>query len=589
MKLPILPGLLGRISFLLLAASLLAPTAPGQDVTQQLREQITQAWHEGKTLPIEIGKQFPPSLIRVKDDKGYNIMIDISHQCSFASLWGLGGRLHGMGFRSVSNQACLDTVLDPAGKCRVRIPFDTANKVFPFAWYPNFRYNVVITEQSDPNAQPYTDKEQQALVKFVQDGGSAVILANPSGDEGAMKAWSINALAGRFGGEFLAVRDKYNGKNYATLNLGDEWEVMAKGENGQPVQARRPFGKGKVVMLGNLDAIRHQGRNHEVNRQVDSFLVSMLDWACEGQKPVGGEPRFPQPMGGGGAIYPELSSNAGDIVVYYAGNQKPNLLKTIQETFPETTKKVIGWLPSRPTNEPMTLILSAGDGGGWAVNAFKPKENGVISDSAAGLISIYAHEFAHTLAGPPNDKDALGGRPPIPEQGEAHAGWFQGKADAWFDEARRDKPNRNCDQFFKNPKFMQLDMKKYTTNREFAKGFSNSEEWAKTWYIWQKLDDRYGTTWFPRWKWIQHVRWADDPARDLTWEEMVEDMSIAVGEDLFPFFIRIGTSLDRKTMGKVEFKGKIYELPEAPIEATEPGHVRLEDIGDYKKPIVLAK
>lgn len=70
----------------------------------------------------------------------------------------------------------------------------------------------------------------------------------------------------------------------------------------------------------------------------------------------------------------------------------------------------------------MYLILSAGDGGGWAVNAFKPKENGIISLSAQGLISIYAHELAHTMGGPRNVNDQMAGRSPLYEQGEAHAG-----------------------------------------------------------------------------------------------------------------------------------------------------------------------
>lgn len=556
-------------------------------VSQKLLDEITESWHAGKTLPIEIGRQFPPNLLKIKDDKGYNIMIDISHQCSFASMWGLGGRLHGMGFRSVPNQACLDTVLDPKGKCRLRIPVDTKERIYPFAWYPNFQFNVVITEQSDTNGQPYTANEQKALVDFVNKGGSLVILGNPSGDEAAMQAWTLNGLARKFGGELLAKKDNYQKRGYATLKLDGQWEVIAKGENGDPVQARRKFGKGKVVLLGHQDAIRHRGKDQDVNREVDQYVCSLLDWACEGQKPVGGEPRFPQTMGGGGAIYPELESSAGDIVVYYAGNQKENLLKTIKESFPETTDKVLHWLPSRPTNEPMTLILSAGDGGGWAVNAFKPKENGVISDSAAGLISIYAHELAHTLAGPPSNDGVIAGEAPIPNQGEAHAGWFQGKADAWFDEARRDKPNRNCNSAFESPRFLEFDMKKYQTDSEMRKKFSNSDEWTKVWYVWQKLEDRYGTTWYPRWKWVQHTRWANDKDRRLTWEEMVEDMSIAAGEDLFPFFIKIGTSLDRETAGEIEFNGQKYNLPPSPIEATAPGPVRLENIGDYKKPLVI--
>lgn len=548
-------------------------------------DQINEYWHNGKTLPLEVGKQYPPDKLNIPNDKGYNILIDISHQCSFASLWGLGGPLMERGFRPVTNQASLDTVLKKEGKSRVRIPVDPQNGIRPFAWYPNFPVNVVITEQTDPNGQEYTKVEQKALVDFVKNGGSLIIQGCPVGDAEKMKAWSLNALAAQFGGELLPEADTYAGTQYAGLKLGEGWETTAKGDKGLPVQARRSFGKGKVILHGHVDAIRRGKKEDSGSTQKEQYVSSLLDWATQDQKRLTDEPRLPQPMGGGGAIYPEKENNDTDIIVYYAANQKPHLLKTVTESFPLTTKKVQGWLPSLPTKEPMFLILSAGDGGGWAVNAFKPKENGIISDSAAGLISIYAHELAHTMGGPPNDKDELAADTPFHNQGEAHAGWFQGKADAIFDETRRDKPNRNCNSAFENKKILGLDLKKQTLDGEYAKDFNKGEDWTKTWYIWQKLDDRYGSTWYPRWKWVQHTRWANDKGRRLTWEETVEDMSIACGEDLFPFFHKINVKLDRPTAGELEFQGKKMTLSPAPIEATPAGPINLDDIGDYKKPL----
>jgi hypothetical protein len=102
--------------------------------------------------------------------------------------------------------------------------------------------------------------------------------------------------------------------------------------------------------------------------------------------------------------------------------------------------------------------------------------------------------------------------------------------------------------------------------------------------VWQKLDDRYGPTWYPRWRWVQYTRWQDDPTRRLTWSETVEDMSIAVGEDLFPFFRKIGTTLEKDRFERAVFQGRIVELPVAQIEIGLAGPVRLEPIGDYKRP-----
>ena len=48
---------------------------------------ITEAWHSGETLPVEIGKKYPPAPIAMTIDKGYNVLIDLSHQCSFNFMW----------------------------------------------------------------------------------------------------------------------------------------------------------------------------------------------------------------------------------------------------------------------------------------------------------------------------------------------------------------------------------------------------------------------------------------------------------------------------------------------------------------------
>ena len=122
--------------------------------------------------------------------------------------------------------------------------------------------------------------------------------------------------------------------------------------------------------------------------------------------------------------------------------------------------------------------------------------------------------------------------------------------------------------------------------RELRAQWGKGKEWTKMWWVWQKLDDRYGPTWYPRWRWVQHERWKQDTPRRLSWDELVEDMSIAVGEDLFPFFKAIGTSLEKSRFERVVFRGGSMELPVAPLEKTPAGPVRLEPIGDFRKPLV---
>ena len=558
-----------------------------------LEELVTRAWHSGKTLPVEIAKQYPPRRIQcIRNDTGYNVLIDIAHQCSFLYMWNVPPVLHQLGYRSVSSQASLDTVLDSAGQSRIRIPFDPANSIYPFGWYPNFKYNVVITQQGDPNAPEYTDAECQALIDFVSQGGGLYILGVPTG-RGAAEKWSLNKLAERLGGRLTSQRTQYRSNQYAVLSVSDDWEVSDRDSEGRAIRARREFGKGRVVLSGSLEELRIErprGQNPDAAQRTNyeeknNALRQTMSWLCEEQTPVGGEPRLPQTMYGGGAIYPELEGGTEGMIIYYAPNLNKKLIDCVEVEFPKVTRQILEWLPSDPTDEPMYLILSAGGGGGWAVNAFRPKENGIISMDEMGLISIYAHELTHTLGGPSNAQGVKAGESPFDNQGEAHAGWYQGKIDALYQESLREASVKNCQNFFRSDKFRQLDIKRYKYDTAYEEEMGKGADWSKIWYIWQRLDDLYGPTWYPRWKHTQYTRWADEPRRRLTFEESIEDMSIAVGEDLFPFFIELNTSLDRKEMGKVRFAGEELSLPPADIPVIAPGKVRLEPIGDYRLPL----
>ena len=567
-------------------------------------EQITVAWTSGKTIRIDnLDEKLAARPLfaeqPVKNDKGYNVLIDMAHECSFATLWDLPERLNKSGYRAIGSHATVNTVLDPKGYSRVRILYDTVNKIYPFAWWPNTRYDVIITEQSTPQAQEYTDVEIEALVKFVKKGGGLLIQGNVRkkgvgvgvgvgvGEKGGRvgppvrDGWSLNKLAGKFGGEVTDRDTTISGIRWAKLDLSEEWvPADVPGSMPREVLAIRKFGKGRVLISGNLSAIRKNGKDTQERKALaDSLLSRMMNALTAFQKPVGGTLMLPQTMEGGGAIYPELEDNFSNIVFYYAANQKPELVKTVKEDVPKAQTFIQERLPSTPTAEPMYLVLCAGGGGGWAVNIYKPKENGIISLDGHGILSIFGHELAHTMFGPANDEGKVAGIAPIPDRGEAHAGWFQGKVNALFKPDLLDKANRECNSMFAyDPKGNAMDLATCYENEAMNQKWGYGKDWIKTWYIWQKIDDRFGPSWYPKWKWVQHTRWKDDPEHHLSWDEMVEDMSIAVGEDLFPFFIKAGTTLNKKRLEQIEFQGKLIKLPVAPIEVTPAGVVRMEEV-----------
>lgn len=557
---------------------LLSAPLAGASVDLHKIERISKT---GSTLEADIAKEFPLGEQRVCGDTGINVLIDLSHQANFFTMWSLPRMLRARGFRAVGSQAALDTVVAPGGFSRVRVP---AGDRRPFAWWPNPRYNVVIAFQADPRAQRYLPEEVEALDAFVRTGGGLVLLGSFVRDDTRRKEWPLNKLAGKFGAAFTAEADVLDGATMSIVRTSPEWETLRTGEGGRPVVAARPYGKGRVLIVGSVRYFeRFKGQPGEARAESggDDPLATLIKRAAAGSEPVGGTRRLPTEAAGGGPIYPESSRRIGNVVVYYAKNQNADLLECIEDDMPLIKSKVEGWLPSPPPEEPMHLILSAGGGGGWAVNAYLPKEVGIISLTKSGVLSVFAHELAHTMSGPVNDKGEMAGNWPHGNRGESHAGWFQGKAAALATGERvSHHPNRLYD-FDKDATELDLALPSDQMREKWGKG----KEWTKIWWVWQKLDDRYGPTWYPRWRWVQYTRWKDEPDRRLTWDETVEDMSIAVGEDLFPFFRRIGTTLEKDRFPVAEFSGQTIPLSIAEIDTGPAGTVRLEEIGDFRKPL----
>jgi len=543
-------------------------------------EKIEQWWKAGKTLPIEVAKQYPLDPISVSNDTGINLLVDMSHKCDFFLLWRLGEQLHRRGIRSAGSHATLDTQLTPGSPARIRI--SVAPKVYPFAWWATPKWNVVLSEGAVENPG-YMLEEREALEDYLSRGGGLII----SGDWHSSKpdaSWSLNQLLSEYGAEFLAERTPYNGSNWPLIRVDGNWETVLKNEEDQPIYARRSYGKGRIVLFAAPDLYRFSEKDpNEVEQKAD-LLAEAVKWTAAGSSPAGGEPRLPTPMYGGGGIYQESELLLDGIICYYSKNQTPEILSTVRQDFMDITNDLYRWVPSPKPEEPMYLVVCSGGGGGWAVNAYLPKETGTISTSPEGMRSIFAHEQAHTMSGP---GELIADHPFGGNQGEEHAGWFQGKIVAKYDVVAG--PNRQCDQVFLS------DYTPTETSPEKIFKAENLQNWREgwdrlmIWYVWQKLDDRYGPIWYPRWRWVQSQRWTDDPDRKLSWDESIEDLSIAVGEDLFPFFVATVKSLSKTTFPSVEFRGEKIDLPASSLKATPPGQVRFDEIGDFTKPLRVSR
>ena len=185
-------------------------------------------------------------------------------------------------------ERCLHSVLDPEGLSRVRFHWNDSLKIFPFAWHPNFDYNVIISHQSDHRAQEYLPEEQDALVKFVENGGGLILYGIAPPNDSVAGAWSFNRLCEKFGAELTPSTDLYNQKKYSVIQTDSEWEVINKGENGNVVSAYRPFGKGFVSIFGHDEMISVRRKDREEIQKQNAPLNEMIERLAKGKAPVGG-------------------------------------------------------------------------------------------------------------------------------------------------------------------------------------------------------------------------------------------------------------------------------------------------------------
>ena len=503
-------------------------------------------------------------------DNGINVLLDSAHDLSFYWMWESQDAIRNMGFRVTGSQATLHTVLTPGALSRMRTQENHAYEITnpdgtkgqlhrPMVMLPNPEFNVVVTYQFG-ECQDYMPEEINALRKFVQEGGGLVIFAQCPGkiDKYPMaklaEAFGADIIPTQVKGPFKAIEhpaaahfrspDDPNATAYYVDTAAD-WKPIITSAAGKSIVVVRELGKGRIILVADSRPTRDWMRTTSDRDPAANFswIGAMIEWAAGGKKPVGGSRGVPWENGGiGGAIFPENQEIVAGVTFLYASNQMPGVLNCVRTRTKEVKSLLDKWLPSPvPKPDEFYLTAAAGSpGSGWAVNVYAPRAADTCANDSDlnSLLSVMAHEIAHTMTGPVASNGtsygAFPGGDPMGLFSEAHAGYFQqrvGRA-LGFELDRRGLPGLAR----VDPTLRDLDL----TNIPEGKV---SWGWSKLWTIWEILEYRYGEMWYAKWMKTIHETYKDDPHHIMSWQEVVVTMSNAIGEDLFPLMRSFGTSV----------------------------------------------
>ena len=478
-------------------------------------------------------------------DTGVNVLFDSSHQFSFFHHWDVQDALRNAGHRVTGSQASLHHALVPGTPMRGR---EQAGHEWgtdrPFTELPAPIFDVVFTYQHG-NYQPYLDEEREALRRFVEGGGGLVMDCSAPGSPLATVAEGYGArllpeaapVALRGGDRPPGIVAAGFPRAARVAELTGDWQVVLGDEQQHGALAWRSLGQGAVVLVTDPQLLHTQVEGQDqANAELLSWLVTT---AARGPQTRDDGRRLPWEYGGlGGAFYPDNEIPVDGVRVLYSDNQLPDIVDLARSKVPEVLDRLQQMLPTPPNpGEAYYINLAAGDGGGWAENAITPKMAGTISMDHNGILSVLAHELAHTMYGP----EAVDGTPGcgLPDWfSEAHAGWFQRKIgrDLGFGQGW---PYHSAGLASADPLLGAVDL---ANVQEGQMGLA----WEKAWFLWSILDARYGPDWYP--KWLTHVhRKYNDASRQLSMDEYLISVSETVGEDVAPLFERFGTTVGART------------------------------------------
>jgi len=439
--------------------------------------------------------------------------------------------------------------------------------------------DVIVTHQSGSDV-PYTKRQVSDLKKFVSKGGGLLLIGYGPAYVGYAKSknltfesWPMNLLAGELGFHFepeagrlpLAVQTHtltegirevtFQDKNprVGIVSVPKEASVLLADSTGKPVLAVREFGNGRVAVLTEYRFIKTIDEPPN-----ERLFVNLFGWLgansankvkMANRRPqeifpgielhkghdyeLVDKPEPPEWDGGPDFIWPEIQVKRGAIMLQYSASMKARAEYLIQQ-YPVVYNTIYELFQVEPAQE-MILEALPSSGGGYHWTKQRLVAIGALADDKA-VVGIMGHEMVHAW-GLPTPRNFPHGWTAFTDD------YLSAKLQLRTPAEMTEEWNRELSELKAlDPNLDSLDIVEATTDPTRQRLLDKKVGW-----ILKELEKKYGLDFFARLVRIYREQ-GKTPRREETYEGLPMDdfvyyASLAAGEDLYPWFRSLGTTV----------------------------------------------
>ena len=386
--------------------------------------------------------------------------------------------------------------------------------------------NLLVLVGGNPRV-PYSVESLQTIEKFAADGGTVLLMADQGRE--ALPGQDIARLFGAKFSEGKATR-KARGvgplkdaeitfRGGGPLELDDAWTPLVVDDKDRPILARRGFGKGNVL-LGSRGLF---GRKPDASDPINAEWVTPLLLELTASKEIDPD-RKPR------RNWVEHRRELGPLTLEYHDGTEQYVDQIAAEYFAVRPHLVdITGVEPSPGMLKRLLILPTG-GGGFssgvliAIGAWW----GNYPETRYPMIELVAHEAGHSWVLPYAE-------PLWNEPIATYLGIEVGRR-MGMDQAEKTLQRQLAKARRTDPDFTKIDPLGPDATRDLI--------WGKSYFVFEELEKRHGPGALA--KYFRTKREVLQPGRkDYSMDDCVAGWSLAVGEDLFPWFQSLAFDVDR--------------------------------------------